>query len=906
MSSLQSFSIVIALTNVILGLLALYKGKRSKTSVVFFLLTLSIGLWLIANLLSSVFIGSDLVIFWSRTTNMFATWAVYLFLLLALFFPEDSSSGAKRIAYLSLIFPITLSILIYTKLFISGLMGSAGNYSLTLGGAVYLHLGYLIATIVASIVLLSGKYIKSDKATRGQIRYILFGLGSTAAASLILSAILPLVFHVDIASNYAPLGTVFFIGFTSYAINMGGLFNTKTVLAEFAAVGLILINGAQVLSSPSYSQLLYRSLILLVVSWFGYLLIRSVREEVDRREEVEKLAEEKTAALGELEQRNKNLATLQKISDIVLNETDMKSMAQHIMDGLPDQLEGCIGALLAIVKEGHLVAFAFSADGYTDKVTALVGQDLAKYDNPITRGFNKMHDALLDKKTYHSDDLSEFLSPPIQKPIAMNLQRMIGAKHIEAIPLYAGGEPFGVMTFVFKSPKEEIHSKNLDIADSIADEMSLAIQRAQAFEKLKEANEYLTQLDKMKDEFISMASHELNTPLAAIEGYLSMILDEGMGKVDAKSKEYLTRAYDSSKRLANLILDLLNVSRIEQGRLKMKFAQTNMVDLSESVIHELEIKATAKKIYLKVEGDKAKTPLVWCDPDRIREVITNLTGNAIKFTTTGGVTIKISSDPKVVRVTVSDTGKGISKEGQEKLFQKFSQVNRDTDEQQGTGLGLYISKNYVDLHNGKLWVESEEGKGANFSFELPILDKPPLEVKGAVLEGVQPPAGSPQVVATATASPVVAPAGEPAPASNVTQAPMTAPATDASPVGNTYIPTANVSAPQVELQDDKIPDYIANAWRNDVNPAETNSAGEKTVPSAPVATPAPAPVVPTVSPAPAPVPSIAPVPNQAAPVSVVAPASAPISPVPAAPAQPASIVAEPIDPKSDNAVKNNS
>ncbi|HSX42249.1 MAG TPA: GAF domain-containing sensor histidine kinase [Candidatus Saccharimonadales bacterium] len=471
-----------------------------------------------------------------------------------------------------------------------------------------------------------------------------------------------------------------------------------------------------------------------------------MRNEVFRREEIEKLAGEKTAALTELEQRNKNLRALQKISDIVLNESEMKLMTQKILDELPKQLDNCIGGFLSIVRKGELMAYALTTNHFNDKIYHAIGTDLEKYSFPIKKDFNRLHTALVTKASLDSDSLADFISPPIAKPVAMTLQKIIGAKHMEAFPLYAGGAPFGVLLFVFSASRDQIHGKNFEIAKSVADEMSLAVQRAEAFQQLKDANEYLSQLDKMKDEFISMASHELNTPLAAIEGYLSMILDEHMGgKIDAKTKEYLSRAYASSKRLAELILDLLNVSRIEQGRLKMKFVQVNLADLAESVIHELQIKADAKKIYLKVEADKGKIPLTWCDPDRIREVFVNLAGNAIKFTEKGGVTIKIAKgEGNTIVGSVTDTGRGIAKEDQKKLFQKFSQIHREVDEHQGTGLGLYISKNFVELHKGRLSVESDAGQGATFSFELPIVTEAPKQIEGAILDG---PLSAPKVVA---------------------------------------------------------------------------------------------------------------------------------------------------------------
>jgi signal transduction histidine kinase len=463
--------------------------------------------------------------------------------------------------------------------------------------------------------------------------------------------------------------------------------------------------------------------------------VRNVAQEIERRKEIEELAEERTRALKELEQRNRNLAALQKVSKLVLDEIEMKPMLQSILDEIPKQFENCTGALLNLVQGGHLAAYAISSNEFTRKIYGLVGNDLERYSYPVKKGFNLLHDTLVDKAIKDSSRLSDFICPPIAKPVAATIQTFSGIKCSLAIPLFAGKEPLGVMLLAYRVPREQLLERDVDMAVAISDETSLAIQRAYAFQQLRNANDYLADLDKLKDEFISMASHELNTPLAAVEGYLSMILDEHMGKVDDKARLYLQRAYESSKRLAELILDLLNVSRIEQGRVKMKFAKTSLYDLAESVIHELQVKADAKKLSLKLEGDKKKIPTTWCDPDRIREVIVNLVGNSIKYTEKGGIVIKLSDDAGKLRCEVIDTGRGISEADQKKLFQKFSQVKREIDEQKGTGLGLYISKNFVELHKGRIWVESEEGKGSDFIFELPILTKPPEKVDGAILEG---------------------------------------------------------------------------------------------------------------------------------------------------------------------------
>lgn len=297
------------------------------------------------------------------------------------------------------------------------------------------------------------------------------------------------------------------------------------------------------------------------------------------------------------------------------------------------------------------------------------------------------------------------------------LSRSIGEGAIKAIvwvlATYGGYQ-------LIKSVKKEIKQ---------AEDLRKLTKKLEATnQEVAKANDELTKLDKAKDEFISVASHELNTPLAAIEGYLSMILDEHMAKVDTKAKEYLSRAYQSSKRLAALIMDLLNVSRIEQGRIHLQYQECNISDLLKEVVNELEIKATQKKIELKLNCSKKEFPKSWVDVARVHEIITNLTGNAIKFTEKGTVEVGASVKDGKLTINVKDDGIGIAKENLEKLFHKFSQVKRDEYEKQGSGLGLYISRSYVELMNGKIWAESDgENKGTTFFVELPILKKKPFD-----------------------------------------------------------------------------------------------------------------------------------------------------------------------------------
>lgn len=258
--------------------------------------------------------------------------------------------------------------------------------------------------------------------------------------------------------------------------------------------------------------------------------------------------------------------------------------------------------------------------------------------------------------------------------------------------------------------------------------------------RLDEANKHLEDLDKAKDNFMSMASHELNTPIAAIEGYLSMILDEGMGgKIPDQARKYLDSVYSSSKRLAALVRDLLNVSRIESNRVHLIYEETQIEDIINQAVMEVGSKVKEMGHTLTHEKPKEALPKTWFDKTRITEVVINMLGNAIKYTDPGGkIEIRARKESDNIVVQVKDNGCGVPKEKRDRIFQKFSQVDVLKDQVKGTGLGMFISKNLIELHKGKIWFESEgEGKGTTFFFSLPILKEKPHdehEGEGAVLQ----------------------------------------------------------------------------------------------------------------------------------------------------------------------------
>jgi len=239
-----------------------------------------------------------------------------------------------------------------------------------------------------------------------------------------------------------------------------------------------------------------------------------------------------------------------------------------------------------------------------------------------------------------------------------------------------------------------------------------------------------------RDEFISTASHEMRTPVAAIEGYLALALNDHVSTIDQKARQYLEKAHTSTQHLGKLFQDLLTSSKAEDGRLAQHVQVVELGSFLSKMSDSLKLAAEKKSLITEYivgsnkshETDgagKVISPLyyVMIDPDRLQEVVTNLFDNAVKYTVTGKVTIGLTGDDNVVQFYIKDTGAGIATEDAQHLFQKFYRLdNSATRSIGGTGLGLFISRKIIELNKGRIWVESELDKGSTFYVNLPRLD----------------------------------------------------------------------------------------------------------------------------------------------------------------------------------------
>jgi len=316
-------------------------------------------------------------------------------------------------------------------------------------------------------------------------------------------------------------------------------------------------------------------------------------------------------------------------------------------------------------------------------------------------------------------------------------------KRIEAalcLPLFIEEKIIGMIVLGNKISKEPYSAQDIELLTTLANQSSIAFQNAKLYsqvenlsenlqekvdeqtKELRKAYEDLKVLDKAKSEFISMASHQLRTPLSAIKGYISMLVDGSYGKLPEKARGKLKNVFESNERLIRVVNDLLDISKIEMGKMELEKEPTQIEDLLQSCYEEMKIGADKKGLRFIFEKPKYPLAKTGLDPLKFRQAILNLIDNAIRYTQKGEIELKVEKVGSAVRISVKDTGEGLSAEEQRAAFVGFTRGSAGIAHfVEGAGLGLYVAKKFLELHRAKIWVESEgKGKGSTFYVELPI------------------------------------------------------------------------------------------------------------------------------------------------------------------------------------------
>lgn len=437
-------------------------------------------------------------------------------------------------------------------------------------------------------------------------------------------------------------------------------------------------------------------------------------------------------ATKELRDRNVSLQTLQNITRDITRTLDFSKVVQNIANAVSTEL-GFLGAILVFLDDDGktLRSRAVTSTPLTDKAIKLLPKKFNEYTSDITdsKKGNLAHDVIRTGEIRFTESMTDVISPPIPKPLVAAMQKLIGINTMILVPIVSEQKVIGVIEVGAKRKREEISQREIETIQSMADELGVVARNITLFDQisrtnaqLEVANKHLRQLDQAKSEFVSIASHQLRTPMTGIMGYLSMMTQGDFGKIAPEHNEILVKLLSESQRMIRLINQFLNVSKIEAGKLSYQKAPIKIAELIAKEVDDVQKSATDKKLKIAVTLPKKPLPIIMADPDRLQEVILNLVDNAVKYTNKGTITIGAEIQNDMMHVWVQDSGIGIKPQDATELFNKFvrgtgiAQIHPD-----GSGLGLFIAKSVIDAHGGKIWAESAgEGKGSTFQFTLPL------------------------------------------------------------------------------------------------------------------------------------------------------------------------------------------
>ena len=720
-----------------IGFVILKKNIARVDNVIFAFLTWFAALWVLTTLFADISRDIEVATFWVRATII---GPIFFFLLLydfSLTFPKQIKNPfLNYLYYFFLLASICLFVFSFTSGNISSSYFDANGFIVVKPGILYpfFFLYVLLITVFSfknfmySLNNVTGIY-------RSQIRYLLAGL-SLMYGSAVFTNVLLLMFGITNLARFGSSFSIFFVAFTAHAIIAHRLFDIRVIIRRtvvFAGLSAFVLGSYAVImftatsligglgqSAFSAAQFVPNMIAAFAIA-FGF---EPLRRWLSQTTDVWLFAAEYDRA-----------TLLQDLSMNLANAVDLVDAVEAMVEIITKQMRLTNGAVFLIQpaeEKGEYELKQLISAGYTEtekQQLSLLSKDvLVRFFHHSHRG-EREHVSLVVLDELERRYMGHHASSAHATLTLSFVERVRTIRGAVAMPLYItrrepiptppGTPPkykevetfIGVVVLGEKKSGDAFTDEDLRLLEIVASQTAGAVEKSRLFEE-----------DQLKSEFVAVASHELLTPTAAMEGYLSMILDEGLGKVDKQARTYLETVYAESKRLATLVKDLLNVSRIERGKIMVNVSPLSLSDVIMQTLAALKFRAEERNITLSFEKPATNLPNVMADADKLTEVLMNLIGNAIKYTREGGTaTITVHHEKQFVIVDVADNGIGMKPEDVTHLFSKFFRAsNSDQTGQGGTGLGLYITKNVIELMGGTITVKSEVDKGSTFTFSLPV------------------------------------------------------------------------------------------------------------------------------------------------------------------------------------------
>ncbi len=686
----------------LLGLLVLLNNPKAVPNRLFFGFALATMAWIGANLAASLSADPGVALLWSRLAVIGGAMVPYAMLLFALDFPRRTP--VRRYLKAAAVLPPFLFVV--TALTPLNVVSSDAYAAHIEPGILYTPLGvYVLTYTIASLVVLGRGLGRAQGKAREQFRYVMAGILIMAVPGTALSVVLPNVGLPELA-QLSPATALGFVIAVSYAMLRHQLLNIRLVVARSVAYVLLLLTlaggygaaafGAGAVLFPGEGTSAAQQVLnitLAIILAFTFQPLRRFFERLTDRV----FYRERYDTQDVLDEVGKTIAT----------ELELDRVLRSTLETLCQRLK---------IASGRFVIL----DGRKTYATVSVGTGIVQ---PRSLELAKLNQPILS-----ADDLTGGIRKRIMERCGVRV----------SVSLRTRKRIVGYLLLGDKRSGDIYSEQDLRLLRIFRQEAAVAIENAKAYEKiarfnatlrqkvndatrrLRVANDNLRELDKTKDEFISLASHQLRTPLTAVKGYLSMLEEGDAGRVNRAQREYLETARHSSEQMVRLISDLLNVSRLAGGRFVVDRQPTDLAALLREEVAQVRPNAQAKGIRL-VSHVPRRLPKVSADPDKIRQVMMNFLDNAIYYTDEGSVTVSLRRRGKMLEFTVTDTGIGVPVAAQKKLFKKFFRAeNAKQSRPDGTGLGLYLAKRVVEVQGGEIVFESVPGQGSTFGFRLPL------------------------------------------------------------------------------------------------------------------------------------------------------------------------------------------
>ncbi len=662
-----------------------------------------------------------------------STFAIVLILLFSLVlfvrsFPFQVAQIKNNIYYeVVKIFTVFLSLItLITPLVVKEEIITGVAERETIFGQLYpLWIVYFIFLFFLIIYNGSLQYKKAQKGVeKRQILHIIFGT-SIAITIGFLTSVVFVVFGTTGAEKIGPpLGLLIFFGFASYAIlrhrlmdigvATGKVFTYIFTISVIGAIGCInfwiitflgISNYWAVFLTSFLAGILFKSVFLFFEKISAQYLYYSFYSSQQ--------------VLGELSKKLANIMTVDELAGLT-TKTIMETMKINR------------AVILLRDKKGKFEIkknFGFKEDN---------GISLIR-DNFLIEHLKKTQKPLVYEELPLLLDVTEKeMEKRKIKELIMNMEKIEASL---CSLLVFKEEPVGIIVLGEKISRDPYTEQDVELLDNLCKQIAVSVENAKLYsevqdlsgnlekkvedqiKELRKAYDKLQGIDKTKTEFMSIVSHQLRTPLSIIKGHLSMI-NEGVYDNDNKRKnEILDNVYEANERLINLVNDVLNISRIQSGRVELNKEKTDLSEITRKTVERMMSSASEKSVKLFYNKKEEKSfPKIEIDISKIENVLLNLIDNAIKYTSDGSVEVSVFQEGKKLLVEIKDTGEGMEKQELNKLFETFSRGDAGKKYWiQGTGLGLYIARQFIEMHKGQIWAESEgRGKGSQFYIELPL------------------------------------------------------------------------------------------------------------------------------------------------------------------------------------------